>query len=55
MKKLRSWTGLRSEEVEIMDWTSVRRSRDLGLDLVEKKSRSWTGLRKQEVEIMDWT
>ena len=36
-KKERSWTGLRSEEVEILDWTSERGSRDLGLDLGEKK------------------
>ena len=55
MKKLRSWTGFRSKEVEIMDWTYVRRRRDLRLDLVEKKERSSTGLRREEVEIMDWT
>ena len=62
-----AWSGLRWKEVEILDWTQERGSRDLGLDLVEKerswpgldlgekKSGSWTALRREEEEILDWT
>ena len=37
-KKSRSWTGLRREEVEILDWTKEGRSRDLGLDWIVRRN-----------------